>query len=47
MISCIGLIGCVIKERVRSEGMLKGAIAWADEEDDILLSNVSQGIMIS
>ena len=34
-------------EAVLGEGLLKDAIAYADEEDDILLSSVSQGIMIS
>ena len=34
-------------EVVLGEGVLKDAIAYAGEEDDILLNNVSQGIMIS
>ena len=34
-------------EAVLGKGVLKDAIAYADEEDDILLSSVSQGIMIS
>ncbi len=28
------------------EGALKDAIAYADEEDNVLLSSVSKGIMI-
>lgn len=34
-------------EAVLGEGALKDAIAYADEEDNILLSNVSHGIKIT